>query len=76
MSKFKDYIKESSDLVKYTIVANDPTGQLGKIVDAIKGKGNVGHSYTVVIDPDDKPIEIDWDGDGPYRIYSIKMEKM
>lgn len=47
--------------------------QLSKIINNIKSRGNTGHSYSIVLDPDDKnPGEFGWDGDGSDRIDKIE----
>jgi predicted house-cleaning noncanonical NTP pyrophosphatase (MazG superfamily) len=50
-----------------------------KILECIKGCGNIGHSFEVVVDPDEKENlserTFGWDGDGSDYIDEIKLVK-
>jgi len=77
--KFKKFLDEKmnesyDDFKKITIVCRDNDKCLEMILNAIKDKGNVGHSFDVIVDPDDEPEKIGWDGDGSDYIKSIKVE--
>lgn len=64
---------------KYTIIADDD-GTLERILDHLKYNGDIGHSYSIVLDPDateeEGKITVGWDGDGADKIMSIKIEPM
>lgn len=51
---------------------------LKKILDCIQGVGNAGHTFTVVVDPDEKEQlserTFEWDGDGSDRIDSVEIK--
>lgn len=51
---------------------------LKKILDCIKGVGNAGHSFSVVVDPDEKEQlserTFGWDGDGSDYIESVEIK--
>jgi hypothetical protein len=53
------------------IKAIDKNHNLKKIIQEIQDRGNVGHSFNIIIDPDDNPAKIGWDGDGSDKIKSI-----
>ena len=58
-----------------TIIAKDPDGQLKKLLEAIKSTANPGHSFPVVLDPDDSENkkEFYFDGDGAFYIDKIEV---
>lgn len=64
-----------------TIECCDNEDSLEKIINTIKSLGNVGHSFTVLIDPDYSQkdggsVRIGWDGDGSDYIGDIKVRKI
>ena len=79
--KLKELIKEDDDNMKtLTVRYRDGGGTpLAEIVDIIKGRGNIGHSFTMKIDTDlskadGGDISVFWDGDGPDYIESIQVD--
>jgi hypothetical protein len=68
--------KPDTDMV-YTITCHDDEGALKKLLEYIKEIGNGGHSFKIVVDPENKETmkEFGWDGDGSDKIESIKAEK-
>ena len=68
--------KPDTDMV-YTITCHDDEGALKKLLEYIKEIGNTGHSFKIVVDPENKDTtkEFGWDGDGSDKIESIKVEK-
>ncbi len=80
MGDFLQYLKEKEekeDVYKITVVVKDPAKSMEKLLKTIEAVGNVGHSFSIVVDPDgDKSETIDWDGDGPAKIKSIEVEEM
>ena len=44
----------------------------------IKSLGNVGHTFSIVVDPDSKEGKktFEWDGDGNDKIYYIKFKNI
>lgn len=59
-----------------TIKANDPDGKLTQILEEIKNRGNVGHSFSILVDPDaeDGGASFGWDGDGSDSIEEISVD--
>lgn len=57
-----------------TVELRDPDKSLVRLLEYIKGNANIGHSYEVIVDPDDKERKKSFgiDGDGPFYIFSIK----
>lgn len=59
--------------VTYKIECRDPDGKLKSLIEYIGKIGNVGHSFSIIVDPDsDNEERFDWDGDGADSIRSIK----
>lgn len=60
------------DLVE--IELRDPDGKLPKLLSHIQGTGNIGHSFDIIVDPDDKEHtkSFGWDGDGADYIKEIR----
>lgn len=57
-----------------TIECNDPEDSLEDIINEIKIRGNVGHSFSIVVDPDKRDRKtLGWDGDGGDYIGDIKV---
>lgn len=57
-----------------TIECVDCEDSLEEIINEIKNRGNVGHSFSIVIDPDDRNRKtLGWDGDGGDYIGDIKV---
>ncbi len=63
------------DLTELTIKLRDPDNQLVKMIDYIMHTANPGHSFEVVVDPDLREYtkKFFMDGDGSFRIWSVKM---
>ena len=62
---------------KITLLVRDEDDNLEKILDDIKKSGNIGHTFDIVIDPDEKGgRKYGWDGDGADHIHYIKVETM
>ena len=57
----------------YTIECIDSDGKLKDLLTYIAMNGNGGHSFDIVVDPDDKKNErhFFWDGDGADRINAV-----
>jgi hypothetical protein len=62
---------------KLTIILRDPNDQLVKMLYDIMSKANPGHSYEVVVDPDDSEYRKSFfiDGDGAFFIKKITKNK-
>ena len=73
------YLKEGipkNKLTRITIELRDPDGSMIKFLEEIKGRANVGHSFSVEIDMDsDEPAKVYFDGDGSFYIQNIEVEK-
>ncbi len=48
---------------------------LVKLIGKVKQLGNPGHSFGIVLDPDNAKEQAGWDGDGPERIFEIRTRK-
>lgn len=59
-----------------TIVAHDEDNNLENLLNYIKKTGNIGHSFSIVVDPEDKKYKkvFSWDGDGSDSIYEIDVK--
>lgn len=73
----KDKSKHPTGKVKITIEANDSEGSLYQLLSYLQELGNMGHSFSIVVDPDMSEYKrnFGWDGDGPDRISSISIKK-
>lgn len=59
-----------------TIECRDGNNTLEDLLNYIKGLGNTGHSFSIVVDPkSDAEKKFHWDGDGSDSIKSIKAGK-
>lgn len=58
---------------KITIEAVDPDNALFKLLSYIREIGNTGHSFSIIVDPDNRDCRktFGWDGDGSDRINEI-----
>ena len=58
-----------------TITCRDDDNTLEELLNYIKMNGNMGHSFDIVVDPDDKERRksFDWDGDGSDCIKDIRV---
>lgn len=66
-------LKDAPGRVTFSVTARDPDGQLLALVREIKARANVGHSFTVVVDPgDEHPAKFDMDGDGAFHVIAIE----
>jgi hypothetical protein len=65
---------EKRTFSKFEIIASDQDGGLEGLLNCIKDTGNIGHSFNIVVDPDNKEYrkEFGWDGDGADYIKEIK----
>lgn len=73
-SKDKSVLDESYNTPKtYVIKCVDGSNSLLELLKYIKANGNGGHSFKIVVDPNNKEEEkiFFWDGDGPDRITEI-----
>lgn len=63
--------RTGEDLI--VIRAHDGDRKLPALLDHIKSTGNIGHSFEIVVDPDNKEFRkvFGWDGDGADRINEI-----
>lgn len=67
------YVGSPANVIE--IECNDTEGELARLLTYIMRTGNIGHSFDIVVDPDDKEygMSFGWDGDGADRIRSIKV---
>ena len=57
-----------------TVLVRDQDDQLEKMIEYIRNKANPGHSFPVIVDPNDSEYrkEFFFDGDGAFFIKKIK----
>lgn len=85
ISTFENFITENEifegvptkDMHIYEVICRDPDGTMKKIIECIGDCGNTGHSFTVVVDPDEPEglgqRKFGWDGDGSDYLHSVKI---
>lgn len=77
MKTLREYLIEnsSSSFKKIEIIVRDRENNLEELLNYIKDIGNVGHSFSIVVDPENSSTKknFDWDGDGHDYIKSIKV---
>jgi len=58
------------------VECNDTEGELARLLTYIQSTGNIGHSFEIVVDPDNSQYKMTfgWDGDGSDRIRQIKLD--
>jgi hypothetical protein len=58
--------------------SNSGAEQLQKLLEHIKATGNIGHTFDIIVDPNNKEFEemFEWDGDGADSIGEITIEKL
>lgn len=62
---------------QYTLLCSDPDGIIYSLLDEIRKRTSIGHSFHVVIDKDDKDeITAFIDGDGSDKIHSIEIQEV
>lgn len=67
---------EEFDVIQ--IELRDPDNQLVKMIDHIMHAANIGHSFEVVVDPQDREYRKSFfmDGDGPFYIKKVMLNSM
>lgn len=77
MKTLREYLIEnsSSSFKKIEIIVRDRENNLEELLNYIKDIGNVGHSFSIIVDPENSSTKknFDWDGDGLDYIKSIKV---
>ena len=65
---------KEKDLKTITVTCKDNDDNLENLLKHIKSAGNIGHSFSIVVDPDDRErkTSFSWDGDGSDYIQSVK----
>lgn len=77
MSKLKKYLnEEEQEFKEIELKVRDREGTLEELLNYIKDIGNIGHSFEIVVDPDNSEYKktFGWDGDGADYIKNIKVE--
>jgi hypothetical protein len=76
MSILKEYLSQNGETTIVVVASGDGPDQLVKLLECIQRIGNEGHSFNIVVDPDDhEGLEhrtFGWDGDGSDRIRFVK----
>ena len=70
---FKEWTEDRKGRKTITIECNDQDNSLEDLLNYIKAIGNIGHSFSIIVDPEDNDHKktFSWDGDGGDRIYKI-----
>lgn len=67
----------SKTFQQYTLLCSDPDRVIYSLLDEIRKRTNIGHSFDVVIDKDDKDeVTAFIDGDGSDKIHSIEVQEV
>jgi len=76
---YKEFLNEgipTEDMHIYEVTCRDSEGELKKIIECIGDCGNIGHGFTVIVDPDESEglaqRKFYWDGDGADYLHSVK----
>ena len=74
LEKYLDEIINREIYEEITIVCRDDDNHLTDLLQYIERIGNIGHSFNIIVDPDDSEYrkEFFWDGDGSDYIKSIE----
>jgi hypothetical protein len=67
------YVGDPQNVIE--IECNDTEGSLIRLLTYIMRTGNIGHSFDIIVDPDNKEYKMSfgWDGDGADSIRNIKV---
>jgi hypothetical protein len=75
MKTFSEWVRNESTKT-LTITCRDQADTLEKLIKYIKAIGNMGHTFSIVVDPHEKGgKKFEWDGDGSDAIYEIESKK-
>lgn len=71
---------EEMEIDTVTVTVRKGSGEkMKEILECIKGVGNGGHTFTIVIDPDEKEKlserTFEWDGDGSDRVGDVTLKE-
>ena len=76
---YEEFINEgvpTKDMHIYEVTCFDQEGELKKIIECIGACGNMGHGFSVIVDPDEPEglaqRKFYWDGDGADYLHSVK----
>ena len=69
---------KGASTARITIECVDNDNSLFKLLKHIQEIGNTGHSFSIIVDPDNKDTEgsFGWDGDGSDSIQNVIKEKI
>jgi len=79
MNTLRSKLNESKESEKVIIMlVSDPENQVEELLSYIKGTAGKGHSFSVVVDPDNLDYKSSFyiDGDGSCRIKDIKIRAL
>lgn len=67
---------QKKEYKKITIIARDQDDNLENLLTKIQQTGNIGHTFSIVVDPDNTDYKetFEWDGDGSDMIKDIIVE--
>lgn len=73
-NQIEERVKPSDEYIEITVNVRDLENSLIKLIDYIQSKANPGHSFEVVVDPDDSEYRKSFymDGDGTFFIKDVK----
>lgn len=74
MINFQEWVK-TENTKTIIITCRDQDNTLEDLLNSIKTIGNTGHSFSIIVDPDEKGREkFEWDGDGTDHIFKIEVK--
>ena len=76
-NNWKPINEEKMEIETITVTVRKGSAEnLVKLIEYIKAIGNFGHSFNIVVDPDDSGYKksFRWDGDGADYIESVKID--
>jgi hypothetical protein len=74
MKTFSQWQEKTKTFKTITITCRDNEDSLENLLQHIQKTGNVGHSFSILVDPKgDHPEKFDWDGDGSDCIKDIQV---
>ena len=75
MKSLKEW-QETNNTKTITVTCRDLDDNLENLLKYIKKIGNIGHSFTIVVDPGSgREKKFGWDGDGSDSIKQIEIQK-
>lgn len=73
----KKSLSSTDEPTEWSVTVRDSEGELERLLETLKQNAGIGHSFPVVVDPDDPEYREEFfiDGDGAFQIKDIKTAK-